>query len=71
MARLVDFKVMWTGVKKTQGTLDGKLIKANRKRMRAKIKGLMSVDVYSTHLERTSMAHVPAASLPTKYVYLV
>mgnify|MGYP004529794369 CR=1 FL=1 len=33
--------------------------------MRAKKKGLRSVGVYNTYLERTSMAHVPAASLPT------
>ena len=42
---------MWTGVKKTWGALNGKLIKTNRKWMRAKIKGLRSVDAYSTHLE--------------------
>ena len=68
IARLVGLEgdVDWR--REDSRDLGWKANKSKQKRMSAKIKGLRSVDVYRTYLERTSKARVPASSLPTKHV---
>ena len=65
IARLVGLEgdVDWR--REDSRDLGWKANKSKQKRMSAKIKGLRSVDVYRTYLERTPMAHVLTASPPT------